>query len=409
MRKGGSTAQHGEGADRPPTKREVEISVKRALLWVLVVGLCASGAWAQEIRTAKTLEVGGRQAGDHLLRVDDVLEFHVYALPELEKEFKVRVDGRFFHPVIGDVSAAGRTIDDLRAEVAKRLAKELRNPTFRLGVKEYAVSEVSVLGEVEKQGTYKVKKGTTMLELLAQAGGLNEKADRDEATILRNGERLGVSLHPGQEPVLIHPGDILYVNTGLRISVQGEVNKPGVYAVSRTVQNPVGEALKRAGGAKHTAALNRVKLFRPTLTEPRIVQAIPKPDEEFVAEVLQDGDSLFIPPRQAVVTGAASKPVPLSGGETILEVVSAAGVSEDSAKLHEVSLIRYADMKAGNTDKREVYDVEKMLKGEKDDESPEEPVYVHDGDLIYIPAKNKGGGFLNNRFVNMLMWTRFLF
>ncbi len=382
--------------------------MRRALLWTLLVSLCLSSAWAQEVSTAKTIQVGGNESSNQLLRVDDVLEFHVYALPEVPKEFKIRVDGRFFHPVIGDIQAAGRTIDDLRAEVAKRLAKELRNPTFRIGVKEYATAEVSVLGEVTQQGNFQVKNGSTMLDVLAQAGGLGEKADRDEATVMRNGERITVSLHPEAPPFVMQPGDILFVNTGLRITVSGEVNAPGVYAISRTAENPVGEALKRAGGAKHTSALNRVKLFRPTLPEPKIVQAVPIAGTEFVAETLQDGDSLFIPPRQAVVVGAAGKPVPLAGGETLLEVVSQAGVGEN-ARLDEVALVRYEDMKSGNTEKREVYNVKKMLKGEKDEDTPEEPVHIHDGDLIYIPTKDKGGNFLNNGFLRVLMWTRLLF
>lgn len=340
---------------------------------------------------------------DHLLRAGDRLVFHIASLPEMDSIYVVRVDGFFFHPLVGEVKASGRTLGDLRAELNSSLAKELKNPSFRLGLAEVAKHSVAVLGEAQNQGTFEVGIGSTVLDLIAQAGGLSEKADRDTAVLLRGQERMEVSLRPdvGGGLTQVKSGDVLYVLAGSPVSVTGEVTAPGVYAVSRVNGDPR-QALLAAGGAKEEASLTRVRLVRATLSEPLVLDlsADPKTPLPEEAQQLQDGDILVVPARQIVVLGAVSKPGPVAirGGETLIDVLSEKLAKESNLK--RILVVRSDDVLA-TRDKKEEYNLQEYFEKGK----AEAAVGIYDGDLIYVPAKGKGI-FESINLVNLIGWAR---
>lgn len=328
----------------------------------------------------------------HVLRAGDELEFHISSLPEMEKTYKVRVDGSFFHPLVGEVHAAGRTLGDLRADLQKRLARELKNPAFKLGLRQVALHQVAVLGEAKQQGTFDVGLGSTVLDLIAKAGGLTEKADRETATLLRGTERLTISLKPeaGGGLTEVRTGDVLYLGTGAPVSVTGEVTTPGVYSVSRVACDPR-QALLAAGGAKEEASLSRVRLIRAKLPAPlildlRVDATTPLPPE---AQQMQEGDILVVPARQVVLLGAVTNPGPvaLRGEETLIDVLPSK-LTNDS-NVEKILVIRAEDIRQ-NREKTEEYNLKEYFeKGKADVVVP-----IRDGDLVYIPPKAPAGGGL---------------
>ncbi|MBX3166746.1 MAG: SLBB domain-containing protein [Candidatus Eremiobacteraeota bacterium] len=328
----------------------------------------------------------------HVLQSGDQLELNIFSLPDLPKSYTVRADGRFNHPVIGEVKAAGVTVSSLEKLIRARLSKELRDPGFSLGLVSVSQMDVSVLGEVGKAGKYTLPTGTSLLELLAQVGGVTAKADPDGAYIIRQGQQVPVNLSTANQPKLasfsMRPGDIFFVNPGRRVSVVGEVREPGIYAVSAKSTTQFEDAIKAAGGTKETAAAGRILLVRPTLEKPLTVDLLSPPKNGSYPE-LTDGDTVVVQPRAVIVLGAVSKagPMPLEGSETLVDVLSKAGLSQ--GKLDQVVVIRASDVREGN-EKRETYDVEKYLK----EASSLVPVPVHDGDLVYVPPQDAPGGGL---------------
>lgn len=326
---------------------------------------------------------------NHILRAGDEIVFHISSLPEMENLYVVRVDGFFFHPLVGEVKASGRTLGDLRADLKQRLAKELKKPEFKLGLRQVARHQVAVLGEANQQGTFDVGLGSTVLDVIAQAGGLTEKADKDTAMILRGSERMEVSLEASEGGGLteVRSGDVLYILPGSPVSVTGEVIRPGIYAVSRLKGDPR-QALLAAGGAKEEASLSRVRLIRATLPEPMILDlsanpATPLPEE---AQSLKEGDILVVPARQAIVLGAVSQPgpVPLRGNETLIDILPPRIAA--SSKIEKVIVVRAADV-AANREKTEEYNLKEYFEEGK----AEAAVPIHDGDLVYVPGKQEGG------------------
>jgi protein involved in polysaccharide export with SLBB domain len=329
----------------------------------------------------------------HILRPGDQIEFHISALPELPTSYQVRVDGHFFHPIVGEIMANGKTLGQLRTELKTLLAKELRNPNFRLGILEVARHQVAVLGEANSQGTFDVGVGASVLDVIAAAGGLTEKADRDRAVLLRGDEKLEVSLKPeaGGGLTKVRSGDVLYILPGSPISVTGEVIKPGIYAVSR-VSGGVREAILAAGGAKEEASLTRVRLIRGSLPAPIVFDITPGSGEPIPLEAqqLEEGDILVVPARQAVVLGAVGSagPVPLRGGETLLDILPAKISGESD--ITKIMVIRAENVK-DNRDKTEEYNLKEYFEEGKADAV----IPIYDGDIVYVPAKGKGGFFTN--------------
>ncbi len=334
----------------------------------------------------------------HILRPGDQIEFHISALPELPTSYSIRVDGFFFHPVVGEIKADGKTLGDLRLELRKLLAKELRNPTFRLGILEVARHQVAVLGEANAQGTFNVGVGASVLDVIAAAGGLTVKADKDRAVLLRGNEKLEVSLRPeaGGGLTKVRSGDVLYILPGSPISVTGEVILPGIYSVSR-VSGGAREAILAAGGAKEEASLTRVRLIRASLPAPVVFDMTPGSETPLPLEAqqLQEGDILVIPARQAVVLGAVNTPGPvlLRGGETLLDIIpNKIGAESDITRI----MVIRADNVMKNRDEKEEYDLKEYFeKGKADAVVP-----IYDGDLVYVPVKGKG--FLNSGIGSLL-------
>ncbi len=328
------------------------------------------------------------------IRPGDELELSIYSLPQpMEQKYTVRADGAFYHPLLGGVPAAGRTVDDVRADVARRLKKRLRNPSFELGILTYAKSEVAVLGEVKNQGRYAIAPGANVLDVLALAGGLTEKADPQGALIQRKNTNIEVDLSPpggATSPLALANGDILYVYAGNRISIAGEVQKPGIYAVSRRSTNPLADAMKACGGPKATAAVHRAQLHRPSLAEPLIISVLPDSAGNYSegALSLQDGDAIVIPEKQAMVLGNITKqgPIPLQGGETLLDVLTSSGLNAD-AELSHVVVLRAEGIKSGQP-KQEEYDVREAFSPDKPGTGANVP--IGDGDVVFVPQKGKG-------------------
>lgn len=369
------------------------------LLFILLV----SPLMAQESEPPSTAPGGSLMHLDsdkHVLRPGDTLDLFISALPELERVYVVRVDGRFNHPLVGDIQASGRTLPELRKDIGAKLSQELRQPTFRLGLLDVARHRVAVLGEVHKQGTFEVGVGATVLDLIAAAGGLGDKADRESAIILRGEEKLEVSLQPEAAEGLtkVQTGDVVYILAGSPVSVSGEVTKPGVYSVSRVSGGPR-EAILAAGGAREEASLSRVRLLRSTEPEPILIDLRPNADQPLPekARKLQEGDILIVPARQAVVLGAVATPgpLPLRGNETLIDILPS--LVTEGSDIERILVVRSENVMA-NRDEKEEYNLREYFEDGKADIV----VPIRDGDLVYVPAKNRNPGFLNLQNMGVL-------
>ena len=197
----------------------------------------------------------------------DILSIVVYDHPELTApagpnqtpdQSGIRVDSRgyFFYPYIGLVLARGRTADQIRTELMKRLDKYLKDPQVEVRVVSYNAQSVSVTGQVTKPTRESLTEvPLTLLDAINGAGGLTEKADPRKVMVRRHGRTYIVDLQAFLEkgvgannPMLIN-GDVVSVPLiqPLEAYLMGQVVKPG--SVDLTHENiTLTRALSQVGG-----------------------------------------------------------------------------------------------------------------------------------------------------------------
>lgn len=125
---------------------------------------------------------------DYIIGPEDVLEITVWKNTDLTKTVQVRPDGKISMPLIGDVSAVGRTTAQLTQEITNRLNSYMENPTISIGVKEVNSYSLFVLGEVTKPGKYPLKSKTTLLQAITLASGFTPVAARNKIVVFRFGK-----------------------------------------------------------------------------------------------------------------------------------------------------------------------------------------------------------------------------
>jgi polysaccharide export outer membrane protein len=121
---------------------------------------------------------------DYQIVPGDVLEISVWREEGLDLKILVRPDGGISFPLIGSVVAGGRTVDQLRDEISKRLGDFLSSPEVTVAVVN-SNQKIYVVGKVGKPGEFLILKRITVMQALAMAGGLTPFADRDDIGILR--------------------------------------------------------------------------------------------------------------------------------------------------------------------------------------------------------------------------------
>lgn len=125
---------------------------------------------------------------DYIMGPEDVLEITVWKNADLSKQVQVRPDGRISLPLIGDVSAVGRTAAQLTEEISARLKSYMENPTVSILVREVNSYQIYVLGEVNAPGKYPLKSKTTLLQAITIAHGFTQAAARNKIVVFRFGK-----------------------------------------------------------------------------------------------------------------------------------------------------------------------------------------------------------------------------
>jgi polysaccharide export outer membrane protein len=156
---------------------------------------------------------------EYRLGAGDKLRIEVYKQDQLSQSLQVRPDGKITLPLVGDVTAAGQTPNELRDALTKSLKEYVTNPVVTVMVQEVTSPQIHVIGEVSHPGTQVLQGPLDVLQALAEAGGLKEFADRGGIHILRR-TATGTQNVPFNykdalkgrvDPFYLQPGDTIVV------------------------------------------------------------------------------------------------------------------------------------------------------------------------------------------------------
>lgn len=171
----------------------------------LMLGGCA-GAGAPLISTA---EVAAGLESYHL-GAGDRVRVTVFNEPSLTGEYNITPGGALAFPLIGVVTAGGRTIDAVQQELAAKLAEGYVNDP-RVSVEVLNYRPFYILGEVNRPGEYSFASGMTVEQAIARAGGFTYRANEKTVFLRRQtgAAESAVALRSAQVAVL--PGDTIRV------------------------------------------------------------------------------------------------------------------------------------------------------------------------------------------------------
>lgn len=158
---------------------------------------------------------------DYVIGPDDVLQVLFWREKENSAEVVVRPDGMISLPMLNDIKAGGLTPEELRLKVVAEAKRFIVEPEVSVVVKTINSRRVFITGQVGKPGAYALGAPTTVLQLIALAGGLGDFAKQTKISVMRveNGKPVSYKFNYKEvtngknlkQNILLKPGDTVIV------------------------------------------------------------------------------------------------------------------------------------------------------------------------------------------------------
>ena len=167
------------------------------------------------------------QQANYLLAPNDLVSVTVFQEDDLATRARVGNDGTISVPLIGSVKIGGKSVDEAAQIIRARLARGyLVNPQVNVGVVEFAKRFVTVLGQVQKGGTFEFPNQgpLDLLQAIGLAGGYSKTANPAKIILKRrvNGKDVVIQLNGKElagkkdaQPIEVLPGDTITVSESI--------------------------------------------------------------------------------------------------------------------------------------------------------------------------------------------------
>ena len=221
---------------------------------------------------------------NYLLGPGDVIDIIFFGAEEFSGRYSVLKDGYVYLPMIGSIYLSEISLDESAKKIEKLYSNELLRPQVQINLVSSRSIQVSILGEVAKQGIYKINlqpnnKGnfSRVTDAIKQAGGITENANIKEVEVIRKSGlseypliKTKVDLHSlitegnTSQNLILFDGDVIKIpkaesnlaldiisnsnlnDFSMQVYVIGEVKKPGILTMNSN--STLIEAVLNAGG-----------------------------------------------------------------------------------------------------------------------------------------------------------------
>lgn len=229
------------------------------------VALKHSGPSSKTVGVPSTSTPPSSTSDLHRIAPGDSISLRVFGEDDLSTEnVRVPQSGQVSFPLVGPVSVAGKTTDEVEQEMVALLSQGyVRNP--RVSVTIFSYRPIFIRGGVNNTGAFPYTEGLTVAKAIALAGGSKPSASKDGVSVLRDGETLAEGLSV-DSTYRVASGDVISVTEDLGeddklyIYVHGEVQAPGEYIYRRGLT--VEKAIVLASGYTLRASKRKISVTR---------------------------------------------------------------------------------------------------------------------------------------------------
>jgi polysaccharide export outer membrane protein len=264
-----------------------------AVLLLAATGFDARAAEAQSPEAIPMLQLGP----------GDSISIRVYGQPDMDATQYVADDGTIRVALAGAIAVGGLSPAQAseRVEHALKTGRYLVDPHVTITLAETRSRRVSVLGQVRTPGRYTIESNTSVLDVLALAGGGTEDC-AETVYVLRPGPNGAVTRYPvnlkavasgeaGSTALTLKAGDSIYAPRADRFYIYGEVQQPNMYRLEPGMT--VVQAIARAGGVTTRGSEKRVEIRRRDANGNTVVSRATPTDAVGADDVIRVRESIF--------------------------------------------------------------------------------------------------------------------
>jgi polysaccharide biosynthesis/export protein len=189
---------------------------------LLLSTIACSNVGYQLINNDEKLLAELQQKKPYVFGCGDTIKVTVWKQEEASTDTVIAPDGKISLPLIGEVSAAGLTVDELKTELNKKYADFINEPHVTVTVKEINSLKIYVIGEVTRPGELKLNSTTDVLQAISVAGGFTVYANKSNIKIIRKEGDKKIKINFNYNEVVkgknlaqnipLKPGDVIVVS-----------------------------------------------------------------------------------------------------------------------------------------------------------------------------------------------------
>ena len=251
-----------------------------------------TGVWIQlgpEDTTPDLEELTQRDTGPYRLGVGDELRITIYGYGDAENQRVLPIDpsGNITYILLGTIPAAGRTIDELTADMRARMDEKINYAVLNVIPARFGSQTYTVLGQMNNPQVYPLEGRMYLLEALCKAGGMetgyirNVSADVHDlahATLVRRGQVVPIDFEKlvyeadATQNIEIQSGDVIFVPSALerKIYAVGSFNSPQGVQFAHSSLSLI-NAVVQAGGMNKTTSDGHILIIRGNTTNPKVM------------------------------------------------------------------------------------------------------------------------------------------
>ncbi len=238
----------------------------------------------------------------YFLGPGDQIEILVWGVIDIRQQMEIDREGNILIPKIGKIYLAGKSLTQAKMYLQEMFDRTYKNVRVELTLIKGRLIPVFVMGEASKPGAYTITPASSILEVIAMAGGITARGSLRTINIIRkDGKKQEIDLYPvlfgsSIPEIPFQPEDIVYVPLATSfVGIKGAVRRPAIYEMKGSIS--LQKLIEYAGGFLPEADKRRIAVFRSDpLAGRTIIDIFPQTGEGINLDsfILRDGDEVEI-------------------------------------------------------------------------------------------------------------------